>query len=97
MLFKIVKAASKSTRNNSREVIRSALKKARDAVKKAGGKSSVRVPRILPVPKKMGGSLPLLISLFSGLSATGALAGGAAGIVTAVNDARAAKHHLARH
>ena len=49
MLPKIVKAATKSTGNNPREVIRSALKKARDAVKKAGGKSNVRVPRILPV------------------------------------------------
>ena len=94
MLSKIVKAATKSTGNNSREVIRSALKKARDAVKKAGGKSNVRVPRILPVTEKMGGFLPFLIPLFAGLSATGALAGGAAGISKAVNDARAAKQHL---
>lgn len=94
MLSKIVKAASKSTGNNSREVIRSALKKARDAVKKAGGRKNVRVPRILPVPEKVGGFLPFLIPLFAGLSATGALVGGAAGVAKAVNDASAARHQL---
>ena len=94
MLSKIVKAATKSTGNNYREVIRSTLKKARDAVKKAGGKSNVRVPRILPVIEKMGSFLLFLIPLFVGLSATGALAGGAAGIAKAVNNARAAKQHL---
>lgn len=52
MLTKIVKAAAKSTGANKREIIRSALKNARTAVKSAGGKKNVCVPRILPLPKK---------------------------------------------
>ena len=52
------------------------------------------MPHILPVPEKIGGFLLFLIPLFAGLSATGALAGGAAGIAKAVNNASAAKHYL---
>ena len=52
------------------------------------------MPRILPVTEKMVGFLSFLIPLFAGLSATGSLAGGAARIAKAVNDARAAKQHL---
>ena len=92
----IVKAAKKSMSKNkkSRIVIKSALDCALAAVKKAGGKSKIIVPRILPVSEKVGGYLPFLIPLFAGLSATGALAGGAAGIAKAVNDASAAKKQL---
>ena len=95
-LKKIIKAgAFESTLNNcAQTVIQSALKKARTAVKEAGGKKNIKIPRILPVPVKIGGVLSFLISLFAGLSATGALAGGAAGIVKAVNDAKAAKRQL---
>ena len=46
------------------------------------------------MPSEIGGILPFLIPLFAGLSATGALAGGAAGIATAINDANAAKRGL---
>ena len=63
-------------------------------MKKAGGKDKVHISRILPIPRKIGGFLPFLIPLFAGLSATGALAGGAAGIAKAVNDAKAAKRQL---
>lgn len=96
-LRSIIGAAKKSIKPNSdaRKVIKSALNGARAAVKKAGGKSKVKSPRILPVPKKIGGFLPFLIPIFAGLSATGALAGGAAGIAKAVNDASAAKQQLA--
>ena len=95
-LKKIIKAgAFKSTPSNcALTVIRSALKKARSAVKEAGGKKNIEIPRILSVPAKTGGMLPFLIPLFAGLSATGALAGGAAGIAKAVNDAKAAKQQL---
>lgn len=48
--------------------------------------------RIIPIPKT-GGILPL-IPLFAGLSALGALGGGAAGIAKAVNDAKAANEKL---
>ena len=48
----------------------------------------------MPIPAKTGGMLPFLIPMFAGLSATGALAGGAAGIAKAVNNAKAAKQQL---
>lgn len=48
--------------------------------------------RIITIPKT-GGFLPL-IPLFAGLSALGALGGGAAGIAKAVNDAKAAKDKI---
>lgn len=95
-LRSVIGAAKKSMtpHGDSRKVIKSALKGAHDAVKKAGGKSKVLWPRILPVPKKIGGFLPFLIPIFAGLSATGALAGGVAGIAKAVNDASEAKRQL---
>ena len=95
-LKKNIKAgAFKSTPSNcALTVIRPALKKARGAVKEAGGKKNIEIPRILPVPAKKGGMLPFLIPMFAGLSATGTLAGGAAGIAKAVNDAKAAKQQL---
>lgn len=91
-LRQIIQAAKASIRPG--DAIKSALKGAREAVKKAGGKKNIRSPRILPVPIKIGGFLPFLIPIFAGLSATGALAGGAAGIAKAVNDASAAKRKL---
>lgn len=94
-LNSIIKAASKSIKPNksAAEVINSALKSARAAMKKAGGKKCVKVPRILPVSSKIGGVLPL-IPIFAGLSATGALASGASGIMKAINGAKAAKRQL---
>lgn len=92
----IIKAAEKSMvqSKKSKDVIKSALEGARRQVKEVGGKSNVDIPRVLPIPSKVGGYLPFLIPLFAGLSATGALAGGAAGIAKAVNDAKAAKQQL---
>ena len=93
----IIDAASKGPirdGNTSKAVIKTALEAARMAVKKAGGKSKVTVPSILPLTKRVGGALPFLIPLFARLSATGALAGGAAGIAKAVNDVRTAREAL---
>lgn len=58
------------------------------------GKLKVKQPkqRIIPIPKT-GGFLPL-IPIFAGLSALGALSGGAAGIAQAVNNARNAQKKL---
>lgn len=66
------------------------------AAKKAIGrkKKAIKTPRIIPIPKKIGGVLPFLIPLFAGLSAIGALSGGAAGIAKAVSEAKAAKTEL---
>ena len=91
---KVVKAASISKLKNKKAsaVIKAALKKARASVKTAGGKSKVKIPRVLSLPKKrMGG---FLVPLFAGLSATGALVGGAAGVAKAVNDYHSAKKQL---
>lgn len=52
----------------------------------------IKLPRVIPIPKT-GGFLPL-IPIFAGLSATGSLSGGVAGITKAVNDYRAAKKQL---
>ena len=67
----IIAGAFKSTPSNcALTVIRTALKKARSAVKEAGGKKNIEIPRILPVPAKTGCMLPFLIPMFAGLSAT---------------------------
>lgn len=55
-------------------------------------KKGTRLPRCIPIPK-YGGIIPL-IPIFAGLSALGALAGGAAGIAKAVNDSKAAQKSL---
>lgn len=57
-----------------------------------GMAKNVTSPRIIPVPKT-GGFLPL-IPLFAGLSALGALSGGAAGIAKAVQEAKSAQSQL---
>lgn len=55
--------------------------------------AAAKKSRVIPVPKT-GGFLPL-IPLFAGLSALGALTGGAAGVAKTVLDAKAAKDKLA--
>lgn len=66
---------------------------ARLAMSELKGKKKQPIsPRVIPIPKT-GGFLPL-IPLFAGLSALGALSGGAAGIAKAVNDAKAAQRSL---
>lgn len=72
-----------------------ALRGARSAVKNNNKKKRAELlaaARIIPIPK-VGGILPL-IPLFAGLSALGALTGGAAGVAKAVSDASAAKQTL---
>lgn len=92
---KIVEAAKnamvKSTDSN--KVITSALQGAQRMLKQFGGKKNVTIPRILPIPEKMGGALPL-IPLFAGISALGGLASGAASVAKAVNKASIAKKEL---
>lgn len=67
--------------------------KARKGAKQRVG-SKRRTARVLPAPRKIGGFLPLLLPIFAGLSAAGALLGGAANIAEAVNAAQAAKREL---
>ena len=97
-LRKVVEAAKRTMPAHgatAKTTIKSALKGAREAVRKAGGRSLVRKPRILPLPTKVGGVLPaFLIPLFAALSAVGSLAGGGAAIAKAVQSAKAAKEAL---
>lgn len=74
-----------------KESINAALAAAKNTVKLR--KKQVKIPRIIKVPK-IGGVLPFLIPLFAGLSALGALSGGAAGIARAVSKAGEAKNEL---
>lgn len=75
--------------SNNSKAIQVAYSAAKKLFKKHKG---VRMPRIIPLPKT-GGILPL-IPIFAGLSALGALAGGAAGITKAVNDHKSAKKNF---
>ena len=77
---------------SKRKNIGKLLKAARVTVKRIGGRKKVKIPRVIPLPK-VGGILPL-IPIFAGLSALGALSGGAAGIAKAVNDAKSAEKKL---
>lgn len=78
---------------DGKKVVTSALKAARKTVKKSGGKSKIRKLRVLPLPLKTGGTLPL-IPIFAGLSALGTLTGGVSGIMKAINQAKMAKKQL---
>lgn len=70
-----------------------AIKYAYQVAKKCFPKQcNFHLPRIIPIPKT-GGILPL-IPIFAGLSALGALAGGAAGIAKTVNEYKAAQQNL---
>lgn len=72
--------------------LKTAVMAARKAVKKAGGKKNLNMPRVLPVPK-IGGAIPL-IPIFAALSAAGALSGGLANVAKAINDTKIASHQL---
>ncbi|KAJ8912173.1 hypothetical protein NQ315_006138 [Exocentrus adspersus] len=69
-----------------------ALKAARVAIKKVGGKNKVRVPRVIPFDHS-GGFLPLL-PILGALGAVGSLAGGASAIAKTIIDAKNAKKKL---
>ena len=89
---KIINVAKKHMKNK-KDKINSALIAAKKAIKKEGGKTNIRIPRIIPISTKIGGVLPL-IPIFAGLSAIGSLIGGASGIVKAVNAVNTAKQQL---
>lgn len=89
-----IRNARKVLKNTPLKNINEAIKMAVKAVKKViKSRKQVKTPRIIPVPKT-GGVLPFLVPLFAGLSAIGALSGGAAGVAKAVNEAHNAKKQL---
>lgn len=76
----------------------SAIKIAIAAVKKSKSKKRIKVPRIIKLPTDTeptasGGILPL-IPIFAGLSALGSIAGSAASITNAINQARRGQRDL---
>lgn len=93
---KVVNAAKKSMKKKTKKArvaIKSALVGARRVIKRRGGKSNFKIPKILPVPKVIGSGLPL-IPIFAGLSALGALTNGVTGVAKAINEAKSAKNQL---
>lgn len=87
--IKAAKHAVKSSNNKNANVLsKYALNAARRVFKKVP-KFTLK-PRVIKVPKS-GGFLPFLIPIFAALSAAGALAGGAANIVSAVDKVKQGK------
>lgn len=89
---KIKKEVKSKNPKNIDESIKVALAAAKKILNGKNNKL-FKTARIIPVPK-VGGIIPFLIPLFAGLSAVGALSGGAAGIARAVNQASSAKKKL---
>lgn len=90
-LSKAISLAKTVMRGKKFKGLNTAAKFALASIKKKGKVSPIK-NRVIPIPKS-GGFLPL-IPLFAGLSALGALGGGAAGIAKAVTDAKAAQRKL---
>lgn len=91
-LAKVIRMA-KSALKGMRPLDTMAAAKIAHAAVKGLHISPLKKDRIIPVPKT-GGFLPL-IPIFAGLSALGALAGGASAIVNTVNSAKKGKEELA--
>lgn len=92
ILTNVAKVLKSHGSNNLKKDAAMSVKAARIAVKNAGGKKKIKTPRVLPLPKT-GGILPL-IPIFAGLSALGALSGGAAAVAKTVIDAKNSKKTL---
>lgn len=83
----------KTVKSDGNLAIKTALLGARNIIQKSGGKKNIKIPKVIPTPKKTGGVIPL-IPIFAGLSALGSIAGGVSGVAKAVNDYRSAKEKL---
>lgn len=89
----IITHTKKQIRNLKPKCKKMLIELAYAAAQELASELPVPLPRVIPVPKT-GGFLPL-IPIFAGLSATGSLAGGVAGITKAVNNYKSAKNQLA--
>ena len=94
---KVISEARNAIKNNvnccgTTSIANVAVKAAKNVLKNKK-KQDITTPRIIPLPKS-GGFLPLLAPILAGLSAVGSLTGGAAGVVKAINDVRAAKRQF---
>ena len=92
-LQKLIKTARVAIKKSKAKTAQVAIREALNSVKPLSKKNAnVKIPRILPVVKH-GGILPL-IPILAGLSAIGALTGGAAQVAKAVKDTQAARKSL---
>lgn len=91
-VMKSIKGHGHRKRMPLNELAKYAYASAKEAVRRAGGRQRIRVPRIIPVPR-VGGILPL-IPILSGIAALGSLIGGASGVVKTINAAKAARSEL---
>ncbi|KAJ8949038.1 hypothetical protein NQ317_005820 [Molorchus minor] len=78
---------------NVRNAIKLALTTAKNNLN--GKQNSCLQTRVIPIPKT-GGVLPFLVPLFAGLSALGALSGGASAMAKAVNSAKQGQKTISR-
>lgn len=85
----VVSKTKKLMRKLKPRVKKNTIELAIAATKELCKDESIKLPRVIPIPKT-GGVLPL-IPIFAGLSAAGAIAGGAAGIAKTINEFRMAK------
>lgn len=92
-LQNIIAHAKKYLKSVKPKCRKMAIELAIGAAKEISTNSNIKLPRLIPIPKT-GGVLPL-IPIFAGLSASGSIAGGVAGIVKAINEYKEAKKRLA--
>lgn len=88
----LIKQSRKAMKLMNPRTLSSAVSIALRNVKKVS-KTDVTRPRVIPIPKT-GGVLPL-VSIFTALSAIGALASGTSNVVKTINEAQQAKQLLA--
>lgn len=88
-LKNVISVAKKRMKKLKPKCKKVAIELAMAAARELADNSSIKLPRVIPIPKA-GGVLPL-IPIFAGLSAAGALAGGAAGIAKTINEFKMAK------
>jgi len=91
----IIKDVLKSIKNtvDLKKISQLAVKNARIAVKSAGGKDHVQIPRIIPV-SKTDVFIQFFPAIFAGLSAIGGLAGGASSVIKMVKETNQARDRL---
>ncbi|XP_044745173.1 uncharacterized protein LOC123307036 [Coccinella septempunctata] len=93
ILNPVNKILQKYNTNDMKKSASIALRTARAAVKRAGGKRKIRIPRTISFESKCGGVLPLM-GILAGLGAIGSVLGGSGSVANAVINANRAKKKL---
>lgn len=90
MLVRNARAAIKKSKPAN---VEATVRVAVEAVKRSKHGKQVKMPRIIKMPPRMGGSLAL-VPIFTGLSALGSIPGGEKGIINAINQCMLAKNEF---